>query len=75
MKEKREEQGLSLPEASKLAEISHVHIKDIVGDKIKPTFEKITNLLNPKNTDTQEFLTEAAKKYGRNLVLHPLNPK
>lgn len=58
MKARREERGLSLREASKLAEISHVHIKDIEDDKIKPTFEKVINLLRAYHTDIQEFLAE-----------------
>lgn len=58
MKSRREERGLSLREASKLAGISHVHIKDIEDDKIKPTFEKIINLLRAYHTDIQEFLAE-----------------
>lgn len=58
MKSRREERGLSLREASKLAEISHVHIKDIEDDKIKPTFEKVINLLRAYHADIQEFLAE-----------------
>lgn len=58
MKARREERGLSLREASKLAGISHVHIKDIEDDKIKPTFEKVISLLRAYHADIQEFLVE-----------------
>lgn len=49
---------MSLREAAKLAGISHVHVKDIENDKIKPSFEKIINLLRAYHADIQEFLRE-----------------
>lgn len=58
MKEKRTWLGLSLREAAKAAGISHVHIKDIEDDKIKPSFEKIMHLLKAYNADIQGFLSE-----------------
>ena len=58
MKVKRGGLGLSLREAAKLAGISHVHVKDIEGDKIKPSFEKVIKLLKAYNADIQEFLKE-----------------
>jgi SOS-response transcriptional repressor LexA len=58
MKAKRKALGISLREAAKLAGISHVHVKDIENDKIKPSFEKIINLLKAYKADIQEFLKE-----------------
>jgi SOS-response transcriptional repressor LexA len=58
MKAKRTALGMSLREASKLAGISHVHVKDIESDSIKPSFEKIINLLRAYHADIQEFLKE-----------------
>ena len=58
MKAKRNGLGMSLREAAKLAGISHVHVKDIEADKIKPSFEKILNLLRAYNADIHEFLRE-----------------
>lgn len=58
LKAKREGWDMSLREASRASGISHVHIKDIEDDKIKPTFEKVMNLLGAYHADLQEFLTE-----------------
>lgn len=58
MKAKRTGLGMSLREAAKLAGISHVHVKDIESDAIKPSFEKIINLLRAYHADIQEFLKE-----------------
>lgn len=58
LKTKRSGLGMSLREAAKLAGISHVHVKDIENDKIKPSFEKIINLLRAYHADIQEFLRE-----------------
>lgn len=58
MKAKRLGLGMSLREAAKLAGISHVHVKDIESDAIKPSFEKIINLLRAYHADIQEFLKE-----------------
>ncbi|MDA8172201.1 MAG: LexA family transcriptional regulator [Nitrospiraceae bacterium] len=55
---KRKELGMSLREAASLAGMSHVHIKDIEDDKIKPSFEKIINLLKAYHADIQEFLDQ-----------------
>lgn len=58
MKTKRLGLGMSLREAAKLAGISHVHVKDIERDAIKPSFEKIINLLRAYHADIQEFLRD-----------------
>lgn len=58
MKAKRSGLGMSLREAAKSAGISHVHVKDIEEDKIKPSFEKIMHLLKAYGADIQEFLRE-----------------
>lgn len=58
MKAKRSMLGMSLRDAAKLAGISHVHVKDIENDSIKPSFEKIMNLLKAYQADIQEFLRE-----------------
>lgn len=58
MKAKRTCLGMSLREVAKLAGISHVHVKDIENDKIKPSFEKIMHLLRAYSADIQEFLRE-----------------
>ncbi len=58
MKDKRTQLGLSLREAAKRSGISHVHVKDIEADKIKPSFEKVVNLLRAYSADIQEFLSE-----------------
>lgn len=58
LKSKRGARDLSLRDASKLAGISHVHIKDIENDKIKPTFGKVMNLLRAYHADIQDFLRE-----------------
>ncbi len=49
---------MSLREAAKSAGISHVHVKDIEADKIKPSFEKVVNLLRAYSADIQEFLEQ-----------------
>lgn len=58
MKAKRMYLGISLRAAAQMSRISHVHIKDIENDKIKPSFEKIINLLGAYHADIQEFLRE-----------------
>ncbi|MGO9016183.1 MAG: LexA family protein [Dissulfurispiraceae bacterium] len=58
MKNKRMHLGMSLREAAKSAGISHVHVKDIEADKIKPSFEKVVNLLRAYSADIQEFLEQ-----------------
>lgn len=58
MKAKRTSLGMSLREAAKSASMSHVHVKDIENDKIKPSFEKIMHLLGAYGADIQEFLRE-----------------
>jgi len=58
MKAKRLGLGMSLREAAKLAGISHVHVKDIESDAIKPSFEKVINLLRAYHADIQEFLRD-----------------
>jgi SOS-response transcriptional repressor LexA len=55
---KRQEQGLSLRDASKLAGISHVHIRDIENDRINPAFKKVIKLLKAYNADIQDFLSK-----------------
>lgn len=58
MKAQRKELGISLRDAAKLTGMSHVHVKDIEYDKIKPSFEKIINLIRAYKADIQEFLRE-----------------
>ena len=58
MREKRKSLKMSLREAASLAGMSHVNITDIESNKIKPSFEKIMNLLKAYNADIQEFLKE-----------------
>ena len=58
MKAKRLGRGLTLREAGKLSGISHVNVRDIEGDAIKPSFEKVINLLRAYHADIQEFLRE-----------------
>ena len=58
MKAKRLHLGMSLRQAAKLTSISHVHIRDIELDKIKPAFSKIVTLLRAYHADIQEFLRE-----------------
>lgn len=58
MKAKRKYLGMSLRNAAKLSGMSHVNVKDIENDKIKPSFEKVINLLKAYHADIQEFLME-----------------
>lgn len=56
MKAKREHLGMSLRDAAKLTGMSHVHVKDIESNKVRPSFEKVMRLLEAYHADIQEFL-------------------
>jgi len=58
MKAKRLGLRMSLRDAAQLAGMSHVNVKDIERDAIKPSFEKIINLLTAYHADIQDFLRE-----------------
>lgn len=58
MKTKRGELGISLRDVAKVTGMSHVHVKDIEADKIKPSFEKVMKLLEAYKADIQDFLIE-----------------
>lgn len=56
MKTKREHFGISLRDAARLTGMSHVNVKDIESNKIKPSFEKVMRLLEVYQADVHEFL-------------------
>lgn len=57
LKQKRLEQNLSLREAAKLSNVSHVHIRAIENDEIvNPSFFTILALLNAYKIDTKTFI-------------------
>ncbi|MBE0425619.1 MAG: helix-turn-helix domain-containing protein [Nitrospirae bacterium] len=66
-KAKRKEQRLSLRNASKLSGISHVHVRDIENDRIKPAFEKVIKLLKAYNADIQDFLSKTGSISPRDI--------
>lgn len=57
-REKRAGKGMSLREAAKASEMSHVHVKEIEEGKKSPSFDKVMNLLRAYMVDADEFLRE-----------------
>ncbi|MBF0280895.1 MAG: helix-turn-helix domain-containing protein [SAR324 cluster bacterium] len=58
MKEKREQTGLSLRQASRLSGVSHTHIRDIENGSSVPSFEMVMGFLETYRIEIEEFLKE-----------------
>lgn len=58
LKEKREQTGLSLRQASRLSGVSHTHIRDIENGSSMPSFEMVMGFLETYRIEIEEFLGE-----------------
>ena len=58
LKEKRDQAGLSLRQASRLSGVSHTHIRDIENGSSVPSFEMVMGLLETYRVEIEEFLIE-----------------
>ena len=57
-KDKRNSEGLSLREASRLSGVSHTHIRDIENGGSVPSFEMVMTFLRTYSIEIGEFLRE-----------------
>ncbi len=58
LKEKRDQAGLSLRQASRLSGVSHTHIRDIENSSSVPSFEMVMGFLETYRIEIEEFLRE-----------------
>ncbi len=58
LKEKRDQAGLSLRQASRLSGVSHTHIRDIEQGSSVPSFEMVMGFLETYRIEIEEFLRE-----------------
>ena len=58
LKEKRNQAGLSLRQASRLSGVSHTHIRDIEQGSSVPSFEMLMGFLETYRIEIEEFLRE-----------------
>ena len=58
LKEKRNQAGLSLRQASQLSGVSHTHIRDIENGSSVPSFEMVMGFLETYRIEIEEFLRE-----------------
>lgn len=58
LKEKRNQAGLSLRQASRLSGVSHTHIRDIEQGSSVPSFEMVMGFLETYRIEIEEFLRE-----------------
>ena len=58
LKEKRNQAGLSLRQASQLSSVSHTHIRDIENGSSVPSFEMVMGFLETYRIEIEEFLRE-----------------
>ncbi len=61
LKEKRNQAGLSLRQASRLSGVSHTHIRDIEQGSSVPSFEMVMGFLDTYRIEIEEFLSTARR--------------